>query len=52
MEIFLNFSTYQVSAELWLTFDISKKKNNINPFTPKLIMEILPTIQEENDWVM
>ena len=24
----------------------------INPFKPKLIMHILPTIQEENDWVM
>ena len=23
-----------------------------NPFNPKLIMQILPTIQEENDWVM
>ena len=26
--------------------------NFINPFNPKLIMQILPTIQEENDWVM
>ena len=24
----------------------------VNPFTPKLIIQILPTIQEENDWVM
>ena len=24
----------------------------INPFNSKLIMQILPTIQEENDWVM
>ena len=27
-------------------------KGLINPFNPKLIMQILPTIQEENDWVM
>ena len=25
---------------------------NIVPFNPKLIMQILLTIQEENDWVM
>ena len=25
---------------------------NIIPFNPKLIMQILLTIQEENDWVM
>ena len=25
---------------------------SINPFNPKLIMQVLPTIQEENDWVM
>ena len=24
----------------------------VNPFNPKLIMQILPSIQEENDWVM
>ena len=24
----------------------------LNPFNPKLIMQILLTIQEENDWVM
>ena len=23
-----------------------------NPFNPKLTMQILPTIQEENDWEM
>ena len=23
----------------------------INPFNPKLIMQVLPTIREENDWV-
>ena len=28
------------------------KTDSINPFNPKLIMQILPTIQEENDWVM
>ena len=27
-------------------------KKEKDPFTPKLIMQILPTIQEENDWVM
>ena len=25
---------------------------NFNPFNPKLIIQILPTIQEENDWAM
>ena len=25
---------------------------DVNPFNPKLIIQILPTIQEENDWVM
>ena len=28
------------------------RANSINPFNPKLIMQILPTIQGENDWVM
>ena len=27
-------------------------KGVFNPFNPKLIMQILPTIQEENNWVM
>ena len=27
-------------------------KGYFNPFNPNLIMQILPTIQEENDWVM
>ena len=31
------------------TVDFTK---TFNPFTPKLIMQILPTIQEENDWVV
>ena len=29
-----------------------KTKGVFNPFNPKLIMQILPTIQEENDWVV
>ena len=31
---------------------LSKAWCHFNPFNPKLIMQILPTIQEENDWVM
>ena len=34
------------------TYLQSSLSNPFNPFTPKLIIQILPTIQEENDWVM
>ena len=30
-------------------FDLFWLERHLNPFTPKLIMQILPTIQEEND---
>ena len=32
----------------WLAFE----PHNLNPFNPKLIMQTLPTIQKENDWVL
>ena len=31
------------------TVSVVTEKLSVNPFTPKLIMQILPTIQEEND---
>ena len=35
-----------------ILFDFPKTSSSFNPFNPKLIMQILLTIQEENDRVM
>ena len=38
-----------ISRNLLLSTAASLYVGSVNPFNPKLIMQIIPTIQEEND---
>ena len=41
---------FHISGSFFDSMD--RDKIYINPFTPKFIIQILSTIQEESDWVM